>query len=726
MDPAKRELQKKSLEFLMKLSKVIRDRQMYNEKHPVVMAGTQKAEEDLRSILSSVPSLYFGRGGVEGGEKLLIQGDKITEKNIIAEQFLQQMADREIGKVTISRGASSAELGALITLMSTKRDQVLVDGRIDPQLLAPFQKIEIEEETYLSNLEMEELTEAKKFLDSIFKEEFKDLKGPEALQKIGSVIQKILPQLAEKEFGNEDEEIRDFFEMSIENLGGGDIGKTKSSLKESVQTMDPEVQKLLFGGVVKSEQDLDKIIKNFSGERKAAMIAEEVTHGRDLSGAIDSLVTENGDIVQLAEEIAKKFGLQESDQGSQEKMNKIFGLLQKLDRNDIVLDKKRGNVLIAEMEEDPIKVYQDFFKQLRFEIDIVNDGKALLEKITKAKDKPDLIVMDAKLPEMSGIEVLRNLDSMRICIPTIMCTDMASAKESFEVQMHRKMDFHAKTDLAVEQLLPFIDEHCPPIIVDDTPEKPPTVDDLPDEMKAELKKAREIQRNLMPKSFPQIDGLEIFSYYKAYDMIGGDYFDVIQINDNKVGFLIADVSGHGITGAMVMVMVRSAVHTWAPHCESPRELLKKVNPMVARDILPGFFCTVYYGVLDIEKKELCCSCAGHNPAVIWRHNEKQCIETKKGGMPLGILSGNAFERTLQEETIQLQSGDRFILFTDGLVETMCPDQEEYGEPRLFATIARGADLRSDAFTKYIVCGVLRHQNTGPQHDDLTMLSMRIL
>ena len=104
MDRAKRELQKKSLEFLMKLSKVIRDRQMYNEKHPVVIAGTQKAEEDLRSILASVPSLYFGRGGAEGGEKLLIQGDKITEKNIIAEQFLQQMGRQS----STSRGEAKA------------------------------------------------------------------------------------------------------------------------------------------------------------------------------------------------------------------------------------------------------------------------------------------------------------------------------------------------------------------------------------------------------------------------------------------------------------------------------------------------------------------------------------------------------------------------------------------------------------------------------------------
>ncbi|WP_372370913.1 SpoIIE family protein phosphatase [Candidatus Uabimicrobium sp. HlEnr_7] len=723
MNASERAFQKKSLEFLMKLSKVIRDRQMYNEKHPVVLAGMEKAEEDLRGILASTPSLIFGKGN----ETLLIQNQKITEKNIIAEQFLRQMAEREIGKVIIKRGVMSEELEALVTLMSAKRDHVLIDSKINPELLLPFKNIEIDEVEFISTEDLEDMTEAKKFFDSIFKEEFKGLKGTDALQKIGSVIQKILPQLAEKDFENEDDEIRDFFEMSIESFGGGDISKTKQSLQASLRTMDPEVQKLLFGGVIKSDKEVENIIKNFSGERKASIIAEEVSHGQDLSKALDSLVTENGDIVQLAEEIAKKFGVQ-GGEDSQEKMSKIFGLLQQLDRNDIIIDKKRGNVLIAEVEEGPIKTYQDFFTQLRFEIEVVNDGKVLLERITKSKEQPDLIVMDAKLPEMSGIEVLRTLDSMRVCIPTIICTDMVSAKESFEVQMHRKLDFHTKTDLAVENLLPFIDEHCPPIVQDDpiAPVTPQGHPELSEEMKAELKKAREIQRNLMPKTFPEIEGLEIYSYYKAYDMIGGDYFDVIKINDNKIGFLIADVSGHGITGAMVMVMVRSAVQTWAPHCESPKQLLEKVNPMVARDILPGFFCTVYYGVLDIEKRELCCSCAGHNPAVIWRHRENKCIETKKGGMPLGILSGNAFNRTLREEVIQLEAGDRFILFTDGLVETMCPDQEEYGEERLFGTIAKGANFRSDAFTKYIVCGVLRHQNTGPQHDDLTMLSMRVV
>lgn len=715
-------IEKKSLAFLITLAQVIRNRQMYNENHPVVSAGMETAISEIKAILASVPSIIFGKGD----DMLLIQNKKITDKNIIAEQFLKQMSERQIGKVTINRGVTARELELLVTLMSTKPDHVLTDGSISPEFLINLNNIEVSEVEFLriDEDELEALTEARKFLNDIFQEEFEDFKGAEAIKQIGNVIKKILPQLIEQNFENEGEELWEFFEKSIESFGGGNINATKESLKDSVKTMDPEIQKMLFGNVVKSDKDLDQIIKKFSGERKANIIAEEVAQGKNLSETLDNLVTENGDIVKIAEEIAKKFGI--DDENSQTKLNQIFNLMQQLDRKDILTDTVRGKVIIADVDELIIKEFESFFKQLHFDIEIINDGNLLLEKLKK--EKPDLVVMEAKLPEMSGLEVLRNLDDFRVCIPTIVCTTMESARDSFEIKMHRKLQFFIKENFLVEKMLPFVDEHCPPIQIDlpEVERNTSGATHIPEELKAELKKAREIQRNLMPKDFPQLEGLEVYSYYKAYDMIGGDYFDVIQIDDNNIGFLVADVSGHGITGAMVMVMVRSAVHTWAKHCVSPKELLAKVNPMVSRDILPGFFCTVYYAILNLEERKLLCSCAGHNPAVLWRNGLQKCEETKKGGMPLGILSGNAFERTLQEEIIQLDPGDRVIFYTDGLVETMDVDQEEYGEEKLFETIKHASQQRSDVFTKYVISGVLRHQNTAPMHDDLTMLTLRVL
>ena len=101
------------------------------------------------------------------------------------------------------------------------------------------------------------------------------------------------------------------------------------------------------------------------------------------------------------------------------------------------------------------------------------------------------------------------------------------------------------------------------------------------------------------------------------------------IGADHVGLLIADVSGHGISGAMVMVMVRSAIRTWAHTTTSPKELLAKVNPVLVRDIVSGMFVTIYYAVLDMTTSELTCSCAGHNPAVIWRQIQRKANILKK-------------------------------------------------------------------------------------------------
>ena len=107
-------------------------------------------------------------------------------------------------------------------------------------------------------------------------------------------------------------------------------------------------------------------------------------------------------------------------------------------------------------------------------------------------------------------------------------------------------------------------------------------------------------------------------------------------------------------------------------------------------------------------------------------NTKKSEYTQKGGMPLGILDGAAFQNTLKEETIQLEKGDRIILYTDGMVETMSPDYEEFGEDRFLEVINKVAIQRSDMCVKQILHSIISFQATAPQHDDLTLVTARAL
>lgn len=739
MDP----FEQKALDFLVELTRIIRNMQMYNKVHPIVRAGTQQAHKMLTDILRQQPSLSFGKG--EG--ILLIGSKQITEKNPAADRFVQMLGERNINGVVIEQGVTLSEVEAFVQLMATKPDAVVVSGEIKKELLAPFQKIKVNAIQYISvgdQEDLESLTEARKFFNSIFSEEFKGLKGKDALQKIGLIIQKALPKLAEMRFENGQEELWEFFEKSVANFagasattgtGGPSIQDTRQGLVTTIKSMPEDIQKVLFGQVVRSPQQLEAILKKFSDERKATILMQEATQdGANVTKALETLLKSRGELVQLAEALMKKFGGEGGDKEAD--FDKIYQLIQKAELGDKATAlQNRGLIFISDPKEEAVNEYRELCKKLGFQVEAITSGRELLTKIRTAKQKPSLVIMDVKLPELSGLEILRALDMEHIRTPIILCTEMVAVKKSFEVAMYPKIKFFAKP-FDMGEMITAINEFCPPPKVEEkkepaqptqtAPAKGHTEPALSDEMKAELNKAREIQRNLMPRQFPQTPGYELHAFYKPYDEIGGDYYDVIALGPDHVGMLIADVSGHGISGAMVMVMVRSAIRTWAHTTTSPKELLAKVNPIIARDILPGLFVTMYYVILDMPKRQLVASCAGHNPAVFWTYKQKTCAFTKKGGMPLGIMAGKAFETTLREETIPLAQGDRLILYTDGMVETMSPEGEEYTEERFCAEVNKSAMQRSDVCVKHLVQCVTAFQSTAPQHDDLTLVTLRCL
>lgn len=708
-------VEKKALEFLLELSRGIRLMQMYSEKHPTVKQAIQKCQGFLAQALRLQPTISFGKGdGV-----LLIQNKQMTEKNAIADRFVQMIGERNINGVIIRQGVSNAELESFIKLVATKKDHVVVDGQIKPELLKPFNKIKINEIKYLmvdDEEDYESLTEARKFFNSVFSEEFKGLQGADALKKIGQVIKNIMPKIAEMDFDDREGELWEFFEKSVESFGGGGIRQTRQSLLTSVRSMDPEVQKTLFGQVIRSPQQLEAVMKRFSKERKASMLVDEIEKGGEMPGALDAILKTRGEIVQLAEALTQKLG--DNDE-TKDKLDNIFELLNQIEVGDSLVLRKRGKVYICDPDEEACKNYLDLFKKLNFAAEVIENGRELMKMVRKADTRPELLVMDVKLQGLTALEILSALDMEKIRIPVILCTEMVTIENSFEVQMYPKLKFIAKP-ANYKDLMDAAETLCPKEEQISAERKP----SMTAEMKAELNKARDIQQNLMPQEIPAMPGYDIHAFYKSYDEVGGDYYDVIPIDADHVGILVADVAGHGISGAMVMVMVRSAIRTWAHTTTSPKELLTKVNPLIVRDIISGMFVTVYYVVIDMPSRTMTCACAGHNPAVIWKYKTKECVETKKGGMPLGILSGKAFETTLKEEVIEMEKGDRMVMYTDGFVETMSPNYEEYGEERFYEALKKYAFHPSDVCVKHLFHALNKFQGSAPQHDDLTLVTVR--
>jgi len=245
-------------------------------------------------------------------------------------------------------------------------------------------------------------------------------------------------------------------------------------------------------------------------------------------------------------------------------------------------------------------------------------------------------------------------------------------------------------------------------------------------MEHELNIATEIQSNLLPHKIPKIPGLEIGAYYRPSKEVGGDYYDFIQIDQNHLGIIVADVSGKGIPGSMVMTMARSLIRMEAERNLSTADTLVKTNRILARDIRRGMFVTALYALLDISKRTLLVSSAGHNPMVIYRKSTGKYELVNPNGIALGFDKGPIFERTIKETSIQLGFGDRIVLYTDGVVEAMSPTSVEFGDDRFYKMVQLLSEKDSNVFINTIMKSLDEHKGEAPQHDDITLVTVRVL
>ncbi len=193
----------------------------------------------------------------------------------------------------------------------------------------------------------------------------------------------------------------------------------------------------------------------------------------------------------------------------------------------------------------------------------------------------------------------------------------------------------------------------------------------------ELRRAREIQQDLLPKTLPQLPGVQLAGAWQPARAVGGDYFDVIRFEDDRLGICIADVAGKGMAAALLMANLQAAFRAFATAEVSPASVCSKLNAFLCSNVATGKFITFFYAVLDPERRTLTYENAGHCPPLLLkRAGRQECLRGQ--GAVLGILPDWQYQDTI----IQLEAGDRLVLFTDGVTEAENGDGAEFGEERL--------------------------------------------
>jgi sigma-B regulation protein RsbU (phosphoserine phosphatase) len=240
----------------------------------------------------------------------------------------------------------------------------------------------------------------------------------------------------------------------------------------------------------------------------------------------------------------------------------------------------------------------------------------------------------------------------------------------------------------------------------------------------DLEIARDIQRILLPSEAPAIVGFQISGFNVPARQVSGDYFDYIQVDDERLGVAIADVSGKGVPASLIMAICRSVLRAEAAGNPSPADVLRKVNRQLYPDIKEDMFISMAYLILDHQRNDITLARAGHDAPLLYQRRSEIVAPVKPPGMVVGIDSGSVFDRLTVDFAVSLERNDCLVLYTDGVTEALNTEGDEFGVDRLMQSVRSSAKDSAQAIVKKIIQDVRDFSGPAPQNDDMTLIAIR--
>lgn len=231
----------------------------------------------------------------------------------------------------------------------------------------------------------------------------------------------------------------------------------------------------------------------------------------------------------------------------------------------------------------------------------------------------------------------------------------------------------------------------------------------------QLKLAKDVQLNLLPSSEPEIGGYEFSSVCIPTFEIGGDYFDYINLDDNKIAIVISDVSGDGVPAALIMAGLRSLIRNNAKKFDDPAKLMSLMNHFVSEFMRKRDFISIFYAILDFQNHQLTyCNC-GHNPAIKFSSGKIEYLEG--GGPSLNLLKDASFNSS----TIKINPQDLILFYTDGVIEVFNKDKKQFGIELLNKTINQYSDSSPKKIMQAIIKATKDFSQSDSYNDDFTLI-----
>ena len=351
----------------------------------------------------------------------------------------------------------------------------------------------------------------------------------------------------------------------------------------------------------------------------------------------------------------------------------------------------------------------------RYEFVFAQNGVEALEKLNQ-DDGIDMVLSDINMPQMDGLTLLEQIPKVDPNIRSVIISAYGDMKNIRTAMNRGAFDFVTKP-IDFEDLRVTIDRTLRNMA--EWREALEARDQLV-ALQNELDVARGMQQSILPTRFPQDPGYTVYGKMQAARNVGGDFFDVIQLNDGRIGLAVADVSDKGVSAALFMMSSRTLLKGAAIGLAFPGEVLREVNDLLLEDNEGSMFVTVLYAVYDPSNRKLTYANGGHNSPLVVHADGVSALLPLTDGIALGIVPGLPY----QQNTVTLSPGDTVILYTDGVTEAMNGEEEQFGLDPLSEFFQANPPQDPEQATAAVFEAVNSFAGDTPQSDDITCLVLQ--
>lgn len=368
---------------------------------------------------------------------------------------------------------------------------------------------------------------------------------------------------------------------------------------------------------------------------------------------------------------------------------------------------------------------QYFRKKIRkgeYEFSFAHNGLEALQMLLEKKHF-DIILSDINMPEMDGLTLLNRINEMRNpalkCIMVSAYGDMGNIRTAmnngafdFATKPIDLEDLSLTIEKAIEEIS-FIQESL-------------SEHNQLESIKSDLAVAGEIQQAILPRKFPPFpelkDQIDIFALMTPAKDVGGDFYDFFKIDQDRIGFVMADVSGKGVPASLFMAVSRTLIRATGLRGIPSDECINYVNKLLCNESLDSMFVTVFYGIYNCKTGEIDYTNAGHNPPyLLHRNNTIEPLPLSKNFI-VGVFDDFIYTNTI----LQLEPGDTLILYTDGVTEAFNEQKLQFGESNLEKTLKSVPGAGSQEIIEAIREDVKEFAGNEQQSDDITILTLKRL